>query len=204
MGYRAPTETVKPSPRPPPSAASLGSREPMRLLPQLLSACLLFLGSLAGAAPAGLPNGMETSDVKASKVLPLSQGAVFNHLLDLRNHQALWSPDCLIKWVHGSVNVGQGANAEVVYVPGLMRRKLAMTLSRAKGNRLIDIEHAGNKGFTTRWTLEPEGEGVRVDVHTYINPPPRPFDRVYFTNVRPKWQVCHDQALVTLEQRLSK
>lgn len=176
----------------------------MRLLTRLFTACFLLAGPHAAAAPAAVPTGMETSDVKASRTLPFSQALVFNHLLDLRNHEALWSADCVIKWVHGNANIGQGANAEVVYVPGLMRRKLAMTLSRAKGSRLIDIEHAGNKGFTTRWTVEPQGAGARVDIHTYINPPPKPFDRVYFTNVRPKWQVCHDQALATLEQRLAQ
>ena len=175
----------------------------MHQLTRLLVVCLLAVGLPARAAPGSMPTGMETSDIEASRVLPLSQDAVFEYLLDLRNHQSLWSADCVIKWVHGSVNVGQGANAEVVYVPGLMRRKLAMTLARAKGNRLIDIEHAGNKGFTTRWSLEAEGDGVRVDVHTYINPPPKPFDRVYFTNVRPKWHACHEAALATLEQRLA-
>ncbi len=175
----------------------------MHLLTRLLPVCLLVASPPSLAVPASIHTGMETSDIKATREQKLSQDAVFEYLLDLRNHQSLWSAECIIKWVHGSVNVGQGANAEAVYVPGLMRRKLAMTLSRAKGNRLIDIEHAGNKGFTTRWTLAPEGDGVRVDLHTYINPPPKPFDRIYFTNVRPKWQACHDQALATLEQQLA-
>lgn len=166
-----------------------------------LGGASLLAPTSASAQPSQGPS--QNSDVKASRLLPFSQEVIFNHLLDLRNQEKLWSEDCAKKWVHGAVSVGQGASAQLVYTPGPMNRKLTATLSRAKGSRLIDLDHAGNKGFTMRWRIEPEGDKARVEVITYINPPPKPFEGIYFNKVRPKWQECHDQALETLERRLS-
>ena len=163
-------------------------------------ALALFAPSAAAAPAQGAsPN----SDVTATRLIPLPAEALYNHLLDLRNHERIWSDECTKKWVHGDVSVGQGASAQLLYVPSVMRRKLTATLSRADEGRLIDIDHAGNKGFVMRWRLTPEGDGAtRVDVHTYIQAPPKPFQRLYFDKVRPAWQLCHQQALATLERRL--
>jgi len=170
----------------------------------LLLAALATLALLTPAAEAAPAQGASpNSDVTATRLIPLPAEALYNHLLDLRNHERIWPDDCAKKWVHGDVSVGPGASAQLVYVPSLMRRKLTTTLARADDGRLIDIDHAGNKGFVTRWRLTPEGEGAtRIDVHTYIQAPPKPFERLYFDKVRPAWQLCHQQALATLERRL--
>ena len=163
-----------------------------------LATALLTLPAHAAPAQGSSPN----SDVTATRLLPFDATVVYQHLLDLRNHEKLWSEDCAKKWSHGDVSVGPGASAQLVYTPSLMNRKLTATLARAEPERLIDLDHAGNKGFVTRWSLAEEGDGTRVDVHTYIHAPPKPFTRFYFEKVRPAWQLCHQQALATLERRL--
>ncbi len=170
-------------------------------LPRLLALFSLCVALPAAAAPAAGP--LPDSDIVATRLLPLSADVVYNHLLDLRNQEKLWSDDCAKKWVHGDVSVGVGASTQLIYVPSFMRRKLTATLSKAEPDKLIDLDHAGNKGFVMRWKLSPEGEGTRVDVHTYIQAPPRPFVKAYFNRVRPAWQLCHQQALDTLERRLT-
>lgn len=169
-------------------------------LAALAAALLSLMAPPAAAAPAhgATPN----SDVTATRLLPYAPAVVYQHLLDLRNHEKLWGEDCTKKWVHGDVSVGAGASAQLVYTPSLMHRKLTATMARAEPDRLIDLDHAGNKGFVMRWRLEAEGAGTRVDVHTYIQAPPKPFQRLYFDKVRPAWQLCHQQALATLERRL--
>ena len=173
----------------------------MRTARTLLLAALLAATPHAIASPAQGAN--PSSDVWATRALPLSKDVVYNHLLDLRNHEKLWAEDCVKGWSHGEVSIGPGASAQLIYVPSFMRRKLTATIAKAETDRYIDLDHAGNKGFVTRWKLTEEGDQTRVDVHTYINAPPKPFVRLYFEVVRPAWQLCHQQALATLERRLA-
>ena len=61
----------------------------MRTARTLLLAALLAATPRAIASPAQGAN--PSSDVWATRSLPLSKDVVYNHLLDLRNHEKLWS-----------------------------------------------------------------------------------------------------------------
>lgn len=167
---------------------------------RLLSLLALCLALPAVAADLPLPD----SDVVADRLMPQSPDRIYAHLLELRNHEALWGEGCSKNWVFGQVTQGPGASAQLVYVPSLMHRKLTATLSKAVPDRSIDIDHAGNKGFVTRWTLTPEGDGTRVSVHTYVEAPPKPFVNTYYKRVQPAWTTCHQQALDALEKRVAR
>ncbi len=148
-------------------------------------------------ALAGKWDGAET-DIRVERVVPAPPEAVFSHLLDLGHLRAIFPTDCVGLWEPGERTFGEGANAIVRYDMAAMHRKLPMTLVRAEAPRLIDLDHLGNRGFVTRWTLTPEGEATRVSLVTPLNAPPVPF-RGYFQNVvRPEWLACYTRTLENL------
>ena len=155
---------------------------------------LLFLLPVAFA---GKWDGAET-DVYAERVVAAPPEAVFSYLLDLGHLRAIYPTDCVGLWEPGERTFGEGANAIVRYDIAAMHRKLPMTLVRAEAPRLIDLDHLGPRGFVTRWTLTPEGEGTKVRIETPLNAPPPPF-RGYFQNViRPEWTDCYARTLENL------
>jgi hypothetical protein len=157
----------------------------------------MFLLSLLPAAFAGKWDDAPT-DVQVERVVAAAPEAVFSHLLDLGHLRAMFPTDCVGLWEPGERSFGEGANAVVRYDLGAMHRKLAMTLVRADAPRIIDLDHLGPRGFVTRFSLAPEGEGTRVTLLTPLNAPPEIF-RGYFQNgVRPEWISCYDRALENL------
>lgn len=163
----------------------------------LLWTCLFAL-AFAQEPAAPTPSDGDDSDIVARTVVPASPAEVAKTLSDLRAHEGLWPEGCTRKWVHGTVNVGPGAAAELVYTMGPMRRRLAMTLSRAEGERLVELDHAGNKGFVSRFTLTPGELGTEVVFHTWVNAPPKPFRKLYTRRVQPVWQSCQQGFLDAL------
>lgn len=125
---------------------------------------------------------------------------LYDYLLDLHHHRDLWPETCVKKWTFGQTTQGLGATAQVVYHPSIMHRKLVATVSKATEDRRVDVDHAGNKGFVTTWTLTPDDRGVDVEIHTWVNAPPKPFQGFYFSRVQPSWKACHEEALKNLRR----
>jgi hypothetical protein len=151
---------------------------------------LLALAVAAAADP--LPSD---ADVVAKTVVPASAEVVYDWLLDVKNFHLAAPNGCVSDWEFGSVTRGVGASVQLTYHAANMHRRLTATMSRAEAPRLVELDHAGRKGFVTRWTLESVGDGTSVEMHTWINPPPWPFRKYYFHMVRPAWVACQEQTL---------
>lgn len=165
----------------------------------LMSSLLVFAPSVARAAPVV---DEREADIVAAQVANVSVEALYPRLLDLRTYQS--ALDCTRKWELGDRTTGVGASARTLYKVRLMRRRLVMTISKAVENDHVDLDHAGDKGFVTRWKLEPQGDQTRIEAHTYIQAPPKPFKSYYFNKVQPAWAACQDRAITELIQAASR
>lgn len=142
------------------------------------------------AAEGGSEEALPDSDIVATAVLSAEPGRLTAIASDLRQLEALWPEGCTRRWVHGARASGVGASAELVYTMGPMRRRLAVTVSRVEAGELVELDHAGNKGFITRLSLSAGEVGTAAELHTWIQPPPKPFRKMYFNRVQPAWQAC--------------
>jgi hypothetical protein len=167
-----------------------------RLSPLAAAAGLLLSPSLQ-AAPS-------KAEVRASRSVNADARAIFEYVLDLRNQEALWPEGCTKGIELGDTVMGVGAEMSITYKVGIWRRSLDATISRAVPGERIDIDHKGDRGFTTTWTITPKGDTTRVNVDTWVGAPPRPFVRFYERRVQPGWTACHEGALDRLARALSQ
>jgi hypothetical protein len=84
----------------------------------------------------------------------------------------------------------------------MMRRRLTATVADGDPGRYLKIDHAGRTGFTTTWTLTALDTGTRVEVHTWVAPPPKPLTGIYLNQVRPAWLSCHQGLLDNLARSM--
>ena len=146
------------------------------------------------------PNG----DIVANLIISHDQQAIHDALANFRTHTELWPEGCVSKkWEYGSVESGVGASALLTYTPwfGWRRSLTAVVIADEPGR--IEIDHPGDKGFVTSFTLEQQPAGVAVEMHTWVNPPPKPFQRLYVKRIQPKWQACHQGFLENIASRLA-
>jgi hypothetical protein len=155
--------------------------------------CILAVG----AALAGSFEGVD-SNVIAERTMPVAAEVLYGRLLDLRALQQLIPDDCASDWTFGATSVGLGGTARVTYHAAGMHRRVDAVVSKAEDPRTIDIDHAGQRGFVTRYLLEPDAIGTHVTITTYINAPSWPFRGYYFRNVHPAWEGCHERTLTNL------
>ena len=181
-------------------------RPPLRPLPRLplrlpgVALLSLLVGAPALAAP--VPDD-HNADVVATFVVGAAPQAVTTVVSDLKAQEALLS-GCTTKWEHGSVSVGVGANAQLVYKVGPWRRKLTGTITQVDPGRRVTVDHAGNKGFITTWTVSAADAGAQVELRTLLNLPPKPFRKVYVNRIQAQWQACYAEALVKLDNSLPR
>lgn len=90
------------------------------------------------------------------------------------------------------------ADLTACYRLGLWSRRLDIAWTR-RDDKVVEIEHLGNRGFITRFSLEEVDHGTEVHVKTWMNPPPKPFRKFYYTRVRPAWTQCYAEGLLALE-----
>lgn len=165
----------------------------------MLTLPLLLALSLPAAAEK-IPDDHD-ADVVATARIQAPASTIMAWISDLRNQEQVLS-DCTQKWVHGDNNVGLAANAELVYKVGAWRRKLVATITQVDDDRRLTLDHAGNKGFYTTWTLTPteDGQATDVELRTLLNLAPRPFRKVYVNKVQPAWQQCYQNALLRVDE----
>lgn len=142
--------------------------------------------------------GMD-ADVAAEAVVKATPEQVTATLADLPRASALFSDDCLARWSFGVPSQGQGAMARVSYTPHWMNRRLTLTVSALEPGKRVDWDHAGDKGFLTRFTVTPSGEGAKVSVLTPLVGPPWPFAKLYQVHIKTTWEACYIDALRRLD-----
>ena len=164
-------------------------------LPLICTALLLAVGLPAAQAtppsdPAVDPEGK--GDVVAELEILASPDALRDKLTDLRNFGAFWPEGCTARFELGDKVKGEGASALITYRgEGIWRRKLTAVVSEVKEKR-VTIDHPGNKGFPTTFDLVPGAQGTVVTMHTWVYPPPKPFQKTYFKRTQPHWQTCQE------------
>ena len=167
-------------------------------MPTLLALALALAAGPAQAAP--VPDDHD-GDVVASFHLSAAPDAVITAVSDLHRQESLLA-GCTRKWEHGSVGVGVGASAQLVYKVGLWRRKLVGTVTEVSPGRRVVVDHAGNKGFVTTWTATQADGGTDLELRTLLNLPPKPWRKLYVNRVQGEWQACYAEALVKLQGEL--
>ena len=139
------------------------------------------------------------ADVVVTREVPHSQEAVYERLTDLQAWPQIFPASCLDEWALGTPTSGAGANTMLTYRMSGMKRRLLGTITKAEPAYLVELDHAGKKGFTTQIVLETtESGGTRVQLGTYLVAPPWPLRGYYFNKVQPAWKACYSQALETL------
>jgi len=158
---------------------------------------------LIGIALAASPWDGLQSDVVVSRTVPAPATEVYARLTDLRQLEAMFPDDCAQDWTYGEVTSGVGAQVTMTYKWSLARRRLAATITNGEEGRWFDLDHHGDKGFVTRFRLEPLTGGTRVEATTYVDAPPWPVRGRYFMRVRPMWAFCYSRLLGNLERVVS-
>ena len=161
---------------------------------------LLGQGSARAEEEKVLPKG----DVVARRTVNATPAEVYRWLLDLEHHEQMWPEGCTSRWDYGSVRAGVGASVRVTYRASTMRRRLTATLAEGDPGRYLKVDHAGRLGFVTTWTLTELSDQTRVELHTWVDPPPWPLTNIYMNWVRPEWKRCHLGALDQLAQLLTE
>jgi uncharacterized protein YndB with AHSA1/START domain len=155
---------------------------------------LVVMGvALAGSRWEGKP-----SDIVAERTIAASPAAVYA-ALDPSKLQALFPEDCA-HWTGPFAGSGLGASTEVTYIAAGMHRRLQSTVKTLTPGALVELDHPGNKGFVTRFHLEPAGEVTKVTMTTYLAPPPGMIAGYFYNKVQPAWQGCHARTLEALEK----
>ncbi len=149
-----------------------------------------------GLALAANPYEGVNADVVASRYLNADASTIYDVLLDLETSLALIP--CADEPIVTNDFRGEGGAFQTTYVLGWMNRVLQGKVSSALEDQVIDWDHAGERGFVTRWKLEVEGAGTRVTLTTYLSGPPFPLRRYFYKRIHPKWTICHQEALQAL------
>ena len=159
----------------------------------------MFTWLMLSVATAETPDSELEGDVIATRTIPVPSTTLLATLSDLRHYPDMWPDGCVTNWEFGERQTGIGATAQATYrAPMGWFRKLTLVISDISDRR-IDIDHPGNKGFVTTYSLEPVAEGTQVEMHTWIYAPPKPFRGIYFNRIHPHFLSCHEGFLESLE-----
>jgi len=150
---------------------------------------------LATLALAGKWDGADPNII-ATTVVSGSVDALIAQLSDTQTLR-LFPDDCVSELTLGDPGSGYGAPFRVRYRAGPWSRLVEGHVSDV-GRRHVDLTHVGRFGFTTRFALVPQGDQTEVTMTTFLDPPPWPFKRAFYTRVRPAWTQCHADLLAAL------
>lgn len=138
----------------------------------------------------------DTSDIHVGRTIAASPEEIAKRVDSTADFAHLLA-GCTRDWVHGADDAGP---ARVTYRILSFRRRLTARVYIRQPNRVIELDHEGNKGFVTRVTLTSDAPGTAdVELSTWLNPPGWPFRKYYRDAVRPGWIACYEEALTRLE-----
>lgn len=166
----------------------------------------LFVWSMSAAAGETPVATERVGDIVTTAVVPASPAAMIDVLTDLPTFGTLLPPDCVGLYTVGMTPKGLGAQATLRYDMAAMHRKLEMRISRIERESLwlVDMDHAGNRGFISRWLMTPTDAGTTVHLKTALNAPPWPFAAYFFDTVQPEWQDCQARIVTAVGARAAK
>ncbi|MSQ01399.1 MAG: hypothetical protein EXR71_05835 [Myxococcales bacterium] len=147
-----------------------------------------------------------SADIVTEGVVSPGPDALTAVLTDLDRYRTAFPSDCVGLFKLGAPSAGQGATARVRYDMAAMHRALTMTISRIEilpGRTVVDFDHATDRGFVTRWVMEPVDTGTQVRIRTALNAPPWPFAAYYRKAVQPEWTDCQGRVLAGVAKAAS-
>ncbi len=154
---------------------------------------ILLLAAALAANPA-----TPSADIVTEAIVSPSPDALAAVLTDLDRFKAALPTDCVGRFEVGALRAGKGATARLRYDMAAMHRALTMTITRIEvlpERTIVDFDHATDRGFVTRWVMEPAPTGTQVRIRTALNAPPWPFAAYYFKAVLPEWTDCQARFL---------
>lgn len=139
-------------------------------------------------------------DIVTTVLVPAAPGAIIDVLTDLPTFGTLLPTDCVGLYTVGLTPKGLGAQATLRYDMAAMHRKLEMRISRIERESLwlVDMDHAGNRGFISRYLMTPGDSGTTVTLKTALNAPPWPFAAYFFDTIQPEWQGCQARIIAAV------
>lgn len=145
-------------------------------------------------------------DIITTGTVAATPAAVVEVLTDLETFGKLLPTECVGYFKVGITPKGRGAQATLRYDMAAMHRKLEMTVSRVETGTmwLVDMDHAGSRGFISRWLMTPGEAGTTVKLTTPLNTPPWPFAAYFFDAVRPEWEACQAQFIQNVGAEAAK
>ncbi len=145
-------------------------------------------------AALGHPYEGRETDVTASTTFDGSVAPLVMWLEDPGNYAKLFPESCARK-----VRVGD-AEVRFTYITPPWKRKTTAYATRVdKKTGVVDWEHTGIGGFTSRFQIAKVEEGrVRVTLTHYVDMPPWPLRKPYFAEVQPSWLACSETVLANL------
>ena len=148
----------------------------------------------------GLALAQGSSDIEAARPFDGDREALVALLSDVDQLPTVFPETCTRNWEGNGKGVG--STFEVTYSIGWWKRRLQGTVTRADVRQGIEWEHHGNRGFITRWFVEPSDNGDQLKVKTWIQAPPWPFKKTYYKRIKPRWELCYRRALDVVAERL--
>lgn len=160
---------------------------------------MLVLSICAAALAGGDPAWKDApSDVVVERRLPVSPATVRDVVDDLRTLSPLFPEDCAEEWALGAVTTGADATARVTVRAARLRRRLTVRYSKVEGDRLVELDYVGKKGFFTQFRLDGDETGTDVTLITYLEQPPWPLKKYFVFEVHPAWLDCQTRTMDAL------
>lgn len=158
-----------------------------------------FFFSLATASAAN-PWADTESDVIAEVTVPVAKDVVWEQLSSVDGYAKLMPAACGADFQPTPPLSGVGAATHYTHIAGPWRRKLDATLTVVSPDTgSIDLDHAGARGFVTRFTVRAIGDAqTTVTMRSYVAPPVWPLRAYYFRKVQPAWTACQKELLDAL------
>lgn len=150
------------------------------------------------SALAGKWDGAET-DVRVTRSIAADPETIHQGLDDLRKFNVLWPEDCATDFSYGPVTKGREAFGQIRYTYGPLRRRLDQSVERDEPGLVMEVHHAGKRGWVNQVTYAPVDGGTEVTLLTPLNAPPWPFKGVFFKEIRPAMIECGQRWLEALE-----
>ena len=144
------------------------------------------------------------SDVVTERHKNVPAAALRERVADFSTLAPLFPVECAEDWTLGSVTTGPDATARVTARAAGLRRRLTVRYSSIEGDRLVELDYVGKKGFFTQFRFEETDGGTDVTLITYLEQPPWPLKRYFVFNVHPAWPACHERTLAALTAAVSQ
>ena len=167
----------------------------------LMISLLLAAVALADGPPAWKD---APADVVVERHFDVPPAVLAARVSNFESLSPLFPVECAEEWALGPSTSGSDATARVTVRAAGLRRRLTVRYSKVEGDRMVELDYVGQKGFFTQFRFEPVDGGTDVTLITYLEQPPWPLKRYFVFNVHPAWTSCHERTLEALATAVAR